>query len=95
MWRDKNVNKPIIAVSTYVKKEKVVVTNKHGKVTEKLRMIQEKNNSMNGSGIRNQMISYKKKKKNGKKVKWWKQMFALSFEVTLVNYFIFTLHDQR
>ena len=50
---------------------------------------------MNGSGIRNQMISYQKKKKNGKKVKWWKQMFALSFEVTLVNYFIFTLHDQR
>ena len=50
---------------------------------------------MNGSGIRNQMISYQKKKKNGKKVKRGKQMFALSFEVTLVNYFIFTLHDQR
>ena len=41
MWRDKNVNKPIIAVSAYVKKEKVVVTNKHGKVTAKLRMIHE------------------------------------------------------
>ena len=41
MWRDNNVSKPVIAVSTYVKKEKVVVTNKHGKVTAKLRMIHE------------------------------------------------------
>ena len=49
---------------------------------------------MNGSGRRNQMILYQNTF-NGKKVKWWKQMFALSFEVILVNYFIFTLHDQR
>ena len=84
MQRDKKASKPVIAVSTYTKKEEVEVTSKCGKVTTKPRMIYEYNNSMNGSDRGDQMT----KIFNKKTMKWWERMFAWCFEVTQVNSFI-------
>ena len=87
MGRDKKASKPVIAVSTYTKKEEVEVSNKCGKVTTKPRMIYEYSNSMNGCDRRDQMISYYNIF-NKKTVKWWNRMFAWCFELTQVNSFI-------
>ena len=77
MGRDKKASKPVIAVSTYTKKEEVEVSNKCGKVTTKPRMIYEYNNSMNGCDRRDQMISYYNIF-NKKTVKWWNRMFQVN-----------------
>ena len=63
------------------------MTSKHGKVTKKLTVIHECNQSMNGCDRLHQLVSYYNSLSR-KTVKWWKRVFTWVIEVCQANAYI-------
>lgn len=87
MWQDKKARKPVVAVSTYSKKEDANFNNKRGVAKVKPMMIHDYNQSMNRCDRMDQMLSYYNMF-GRKTVKWWKQLFVWTVEVSQVNAYI-------
>ena len=58
MWKDKKAKKPVIRVSSKFSNSTTNVTSKQGKVTEKLTLIHEYNQWLNGCDRLDQLVSY-------------------------------------